>query len=109
MANNRRKGHSWERKIAQILRERIYPEIQTARYASRETDDKGIDFVNTGSIDIQAKNLTTHPNFKEVFDHMDTDKPKALFYKYNRIRGKDGEFVMMPLEDFLIILEDLDA
>lgn len=109
MANkNRDKGHRFERYIANLLKD-IYPRIQTARYASRITDDNGIDFVNTGSVDIQAKTLKSKPNFKEVFEHMMTDRPKLFIYKDNKIIGKSGEYAVMPLEDMITLLRDLDG
>lgn len=106
--NNRRRGHSWERRLAKMLRA-IYPNVLTSRYASREQDDRGVDFVNTGCVAIQAKTLKRKPNFREVFDHMDTPLPKVFVYKDGNIRGKTGEYAVMPLEDLLTILMDLEG
>lgn len=109
MANrNRDKGHRWERELMGRLKD-IYPGILTARYASREADDNGIDFVNTGCVAIQAKTLKKRPNFKEVFDSMNTEMPKVFAYKDNNIRGSGGEYAVMPLEDLLILLMDLEG
>lgn len=106
--NNRRRGHDWERKLAKRLKD-IYPNIKTSRYASREADDNGIDFVETGSVSIQAKTLKKKPNFGEVFEHMNTQRPKVFAYKDGNVRGASGEFAVMPLEDLLKLLMDLDG
>ena len=106
--NSRNVGHSFERRLAKMLRE-IYPEVQTARYASRETDDKGIDFVNTGCVAVQAKRTKARPNFGEVFDHMDTGMVKVLVWKDVKVRGKRGEYAVLPLEDLLKLLMDLEG
>ena len=106
--NNRRKGHDFERRIAKLLRD-IYPDIQTARYASRETDDNGIDFVNTGYVDIQAKTLKRRPNLEQVFDAMKTDKCKVFIYKDNKHRSPRGEYAVLRLEDLLKLLLDFEG
>lgn len=108
MNKNRSKGIRYELYVAKLLRD-IYPNIKTARYASRETDDKGIDFVNTGSTEIQAKTLKQRPNFNDVFNAMITNRPKLFIYKDNKIKGKPGEYAVMRLEDMLILLQDLDG
>lgn len=108
MNKSRDKGHRFERELAKRLRE-IYPNIQTSRYASRFEDDNGIDFVNTGCVAIQAKTLKHKPNFREVFEHMRTKMVKVFVYKDNNIRGGSGEYAVLPLEDLLKILTDLEG
>lgn len=108
MNKSRDKGHRFERELAKRLRE-IYPHVQTSRYASRETDDNGIDFVNTGCVAIQAKTLRQRPNFSQVFAAMKTELVRVFVYKDNNIRGKGGEYAVLPLEDLLKILTDLEG
>ena len=109
MANkNRDKGHRFERKLLKLLRP-IYPKIKTSRNASLELDANGIDFVNTGSIAIQSKTLKQRPNFNNVLSKMKTKLPKVFIYKDNKIRGKDGEYAVLRLEDLITLLTDLDA
>ncbi len=103
---NRNKGHNWERKVRKDLQE-AYPKVETSRYASREQDDKAIDFVNTGNLAIQAKNYKTKPNFKNEFNKMQTDKIKLLAFKWNKIRGKSGEYAVMQWDDFVKMIQDI--
>lgn len=106
--NARRAGHDFERRLAQELRS-IYPNIQTSRYGSREADDNGVDFINTGCVAIQAKRTKARPNFGEVFEHMKTNVAKVLVWKDASVRGKGGEYAVLPLEDLLTILMDLEG
>jgi hypothetical protein len=106
--NARNAGNGFERRLAIELRD-IYPNIKTARYASRETDDSGIDFVNTGCVAIQAKRTKQRPNFKDVFAHMKTKLVKVIVWKNASIRGKSGEYAVIPLEDFKKLLMDLEG
>ena len=102
----RRKGHNWERKI-RILLSKVFPDIQTSRFASQLTDQLGVDFVNTGKLAVQAKNYGTTPNFNKIFNKEMTvlNRWKVIFWKNNRVRGSNGEYAVMPLVDFISLLE----
>ena len=90
---NRDKGHRWELKVLAMLKP-IFPNILTSRNESRTEDAKKIDLVNTGHLAIQCKNYKSKPNFTKIFNEMQTEKTKIIFYKNNKIRGKAGEFVV---------------
>jgi len=60
MINSRQKGHAWERKIAQEMREIGFSDCITKREARGgdwSTTDDGIDLINTGPFAIQCKRL----------------------------------------------------
>lgn len=104
--NARNKGHNYERRIAKELRD-FFPAVLTSRYASRETDDRGIDLVNTGDFAIQCKAYTAFNlgQLKETFKKL-LCKPteiKTIFLNYTR-KGQKGEYVIMPKEDFYKLL-----
>lgn len=100
MGNVRRKGHNWERKVVNDLKP-IFPKAKTSRAVSLSEDAKGIDVVNTGKIAIQCKNYQIKPNFNVELRKMKTKKIKVLAFKWNKIRGNDGEFAVLHWEDFL--------
>ena len=106
--NNKRAGNRAELYAVKLLKP-IYPDAMTSRYGSREQDDKGIDILNTGSIAVQVKRTKKRPNFAEVFDHMNTSLAKVLFWKDANIRGKKGEYAILPMEDLLKLLMDLEG
>lgn len=74
-----------------------------------ESWHNGVDFVNTGCVAVQAKRTKQRPNFKTVFDHMKTTAAKVLVWKDANIRGKSGEYAILPLEDLLTLLMDLEG
>lgn len=101
--NARNKGNSYERKLAKELRE-FFPDCATSRYASKETDDKKVDFVNTGGWNIQAKAVEKFAGFHKLLDEMpqEAGQINLVFHKRNR----KGEVVAMRKEDFFHLLRN---
>ncbi len=68
MANNRRRGHRFERFIRKILEEVFGCDVSTSRYASKKTDDAGIDFVIDcqENLEIQTKTLCIKTKGKTI-------------------------------------------
>ena len=82
MANrNRTAGHDWEREVINDLKDIGYSEAVSSRYASRETDDAGIDICNTENLAIQCKNTTINVDYHKINQSMNTDKNKIIYYK----------------------------
>lgn len=94
--NGRTKGHQFERKLAQIFREKGYPECTTSRYSSKEQDDLKIDLCGTGDWQIQAKAVEKlSPSPHEILNSMPKGK-NLLFWKKNQ----KGTIVCMSEELF---------
>ena len=84
--NAKQKGNAYEQKLARELRFIGWPECETSRYASKRTDDSGIDFVGTGSYAIQAKATERTPTYSELLARMvkaEPDKIHLVFHKRN--------------------------
>lgn len=105
---SRRKGHDYERQIRKEFIELGYDECQTSRYASKETDDKGIDLVGTDPWAVQCKCYAKSPNYKKVLSDMQTEptQMKLLFHKVPKV---NDEYVIMEKADFMEILQALRA
>lgn len=100
-ATSRRKGHAYERQIAQEWRELEYKHCMTSRYASREKDDQCVDLVGTDPFNIQCKNWKSAPNFHKELKKMPKDTNyNLIFHK----RPRQGEIVAMSKEDFYELL-----
>lgn len=82
LKNNRRRGNSYEVKIAKELRELGFPGIVTSRSESKATDDKKIDFVDTENkfpIYLQAKRTIQTPNYLKISSECPLkDKPFVI-------------------------------
>lgn len=100
----RDKGHRWELTVLHSLIS-LFPNIRTSRNESYTEDAKCIDLCNTGNLAIQCKNFQSKPNFNEELSKIDSDKIKILAFKWNKIRGKNGEFAVLYWEDFVKLLE----
>jgi len=93
---SRTKGHNYERAIRKEMIELGYKDCQTARYASREADNNGIDLVNTGQYNIQCKAVEKGLNYLETLAAMPQDeKINVIFHKRKR-----KEIAIMTKEDF---------
>jgi hypothetical protein len=99
--NGRKKGNSYEVKIAVELRP-FFPDIQTSRYASKYVDDiLKLDYVNTGIFNFQLKCTENTPNLhKLIFEDMPKTGHNIVFNKKNR----RGEVVSMSKATFYHIL-----
>ena len=71
--NSRAVGHTYERQLRLELIELGWDKCQTSRYASRETDDANVDYVNTKPFNIQAKRWKSAPSYHDVLKSMPQD------------------------------------
>ena len=101
---NRNKGHSFERKIAQLFRSLGW-NCTTSRYSSKELDDQKIDLCGTDPFVVQAKAVERLGTLHSVLAEMPEEKGKynVVFHKLNR----KGTIVAMAQDDFIELLEML--
>lgn len=102
----RQRGHRYEREAANFYSELFDEDIKTARYSSRELDDKGVDLDGTQKygINMQLKHWQKQPNFRDELDAMpDDDNYNLVYHK----QSYEGELVVMRREDWDEILEML--
>ena len=95
--NNRRKGHGFERKMADWWRSQGFEDCKTARYESRMLDDMDIDLTHTGPFQVQLKAVEKLGVLHNVLSEMpDNDQYSLVFHK-GRMKGV---IVAMTLDDF---------
>lgn len=102
--NSRAVGHTYERALRLELIELGWDKCQTSRYASRETDNANVDFVETPPFQIQAKRWKSAPSYHEILASMPQNE------NYNIIihkRPNKGEVVVMSKSDFYEIIKML--
>lgn len=101
---NKREGGRWELEICQRLKDMGY-EAVTSRSESRRADAAGIDIIGSFPFKIQAKSMQNTPS---IHDILTTTEAEVIFWKKTEKRGKKffkvGEYAMMPLQDFLSII-----
>ena len=96
--NSRTKGHSFERAIAERLRE-IWPDCYTTRFkGSLWLDHCGVDLVGTPGYNVQLKAVERlSPGYHEILEAMPKgNNTNIVIHKRNR----RGIVVAMKLEDF---------
>ena len=102
--NSRSVGHTYERQLRLELINLGWDKCQTSRYASRETDDANVDYVNTPPYNIQAKRWKSAPSYHEVLASMpDNGNYNVIIHK----RPNKGEVVVMSKADFYDMVEKL--
>lgn len=105
---NRTAGHDWEREVVKALREMGY-EAVSSRYASRQTDDAGIDICNTGDLAIQCKNTSKSIDYHKINKEMNTDKNKIIMHKRTEKSGErflcKGKYVICEYDFFMELLQ----
>lgn len=99
MNRNRDKGIRWELSCLFWLKQ-LFPNTFTSRNASRLEDANCVDFVGTGDFAFQCKAQQVVPQLSTLFKSMNTTKTKVVLWKNTKVRGTDGEFAIMKLEDF---------
>jgi len=105
--NARQKGHAYERKVAQEMRDLGFEKCLTSRLESKRMDDAGVDLCYTDPFYIQLKATENYPKFHHLlFEKMpqEDDKINVVMNKKNR----KGEIVVMSKEDFYKIIELLN-
>lgn len=105
MPNSRKKGNTYELKIAKEFRDFGFVKCKTSRYESKMLDDMKVDLTNTGFFNIQCKAVEKlSSSYHDIIESMPKDNNyNVIFHKRNR----KGEVVVMSKEDFYEIVEIL--
>ena len=101
---SRTKGHAFERKMVNILKE-WWPNACTSRAESKNMDDKGVDICYTEPFSIQCKAVERlSPSVHKVLQAMPNDNNmNVVAWKKNN----QGTVICMDLNDFLEIVSML--
>jgi len=102
--NSKQKGNQFERQMAAILRERIWPECYTSRFMGSAWDDyNGIDLTGTPGFNVQLKAMERTPPYHRILkDKMPQDtKTNIIIHK----RNNEGCIVAMSFDDFIKLIK----
>lgn len=101
--NSRTKGHDFERRMAEKLRE-VWPECYTTRFkGTLWLDHCGVDLVGTTGFNIQLKAMERTPAYHDILNYMPKGENKNIIIHK---RNNKGIVVAMGLDDFLIMLSE---
>ena len=111
----RNKGHRYETKIAQELRNLGFTDVVTSRSESKSMDDKKVDLVDrSGKLPcyIQLKNTVNTPQYHAIKKECPLkDKPFIVIWnkqvKIEKVFGSAGEVVIMDKDFFYELLSKL--
>ena len=111
----RNKGHRYETKIAQELRNLGFTDVVTSRSESKSMDDKKVDLVDrSGKLPcyIQLKNTVNTPQYHAIKKEcLLKDKPFIVIWnkqvKKEKVFGSAGEVVIMDKDFFYELLSKL--
>jgi hypothetical protein len=101
--NSRTKGHGFERETARRLRQEVWPECYTSRFAgSLLLDCSGVDLVGTPGYNIQLKALEKVPSYHGILDAMPKDdNMNVIIHK----RNNKGSIAVMNIDDFIKLVK----
>jgi hypothetical protein len=102
--NSKQKGNQFERHMASILRERLWPECYTSRFMGCAWDDyNGIDLTGTPGFNVQLKAVERlSPGYHEILAKMRQDKnTNIIMHK----RNNKGCVVVVGFDDFVKIIK----
>jgi len=102
-AGVRQRGHAFERKIVNELKEMGF-HAETARYANRSLDDLKVDIVTDLPFNIQCKCHNTFKNPLPVMEEMPKDN--RINVVFQKVVSKD-EIVVLSKENFYKLLRTL--
>lgn len=115
MANNsRRRGVTYEQKLAQELRDLGFDDVVTSRQESKAMDDNKVDFVSKEGklpLFIQAKKTENTPSYFKIRSQSTVD-PKKFCIIWNKQTKKnknfcsDGECVILDKELFYELIKN---
>lgn len=108
----RNKGHRYETKIAQELRDLGFTEVVTSRSESKSMDDKKVDLIDrSGQLPcyIQLKNTVNTPQYHLIKKECPLkDKPFVIIWnkqiKKEKVFGSAGEVVIIDKDFFYKLL-----
>ena len=98
--NSKQKGNQFERQMAAILREKLWPACYTSRFMGSCWDDyQGVDLAGTPGYNVQLKAVERlSPGYHEILTAMRQDKNiNIVIHK----RNNRGAVVAMSLDNFL--------
>lgn len=97
----RTKGHSFERRVAALLR-KIYPESRRLlEYQDGEAN--GVDIKNTGNFKVQCKAMRAQPRIASIFTEFKKLTQEDIPCVVWKQDGK-GEYIAFKLEDALLLI-----
>ena len=102
--NSKQKGNQFERNMAAILREKIWPECYTSRFmGSAWLDYTGIDLTGTGNFNVQLKAVERlSPGYHDILAGMLKNKnTNIVIHKKNN----SGCIVALELNDFIKLVK----
>jgi hypothetical protein len=117
---NRSAGQGWERELAELFRTLGFPHVVTSRSESKSRDDAKVDLMNKDErrhgpflFNVQAKNTVGHLPYAKLLSEMPEEQDlgvvNVIIHKQTkRVKDKfvtQGKFSIMPLEQFLVILQ----
>ena len=111
--NSRKRGHDFERKIAQDLRDIGFNGVVTSRSESKSMDDKKVDLIDTeGKLQclLQLKATQATPNYFKIREECPIkDKPFCIIWKKIKTTEStfrsEGEVAIIPLDYFYKLIE----
>ena len=102
--NSKQKGNQFERQMAAILREKIWPECFTSRFmGSAWLDYNGVDLTGTPGFNVQCKAVEKlSPGYHEILSGMLKNKnTNIIIHKKNN----KGAIVAMDLQEFIKLIK----
>ncbi len=97
---NKNAGHSWEREIIKLLKEKGFPHVVSTRSESRNRDADKVDIMNKDEhkngrlpVNIQAKCLAKPVVYYKVLSEMpDGEQINVIFHKQTK-KAENGRFM----------------
>ena len=113
LKNNRRRGNSYEVKIAKEIRELGFTGVVTSRSESKAMDDKKVDFIDTENklpVYLQAKKTIQTPNYLKIQSECPLkDKPFVIIWNSQKATESTfrslGEVAIMQKDFFYQLLK----
>ena len=112
-ARNRQRGNTYERKIAQELRDLGFNGVVTSRSESKTMDNNKVDLIDTDNklpVMIQLKKTTTTPQYFSIVKETTVPKEKfvIIWNKQKNVNDRflsEGEVVMISKDLFYQLIK----
>lgn len=98
----RLKGHSWEREVANDLKDAGFTK---AKRLLEYQEGVGVDIENAEPFAIQCKNLAKPPSFNKMLEYMDEVQLPGWRLLALKVTRK-GEYAIMEWEDLMALIQD---
>jgi hypothetical protein len=103
--NSKQKGNQFERHMAAVLREKLWPDCYTSRFmGSAWLDYNGVDLTGTPGFNIQLKAVERlSPGYHEILNKkmLKNGKTNVIFHKKNN----SGIVAVLDFEDFIKLVK----